>query len=63
MRAMNALSLANFLTGTRRISFDTVVKTMYETGRDLDSDYRETSKGGLAVVYMRDQLGEDPISK
>ena len=60
MRAMNALSLANFLTGTRRISFDTVVKTMYETGRDLDSDYRETSKGGLAVVYMRDQLGETP---
>ena len=60
MRAMNALSLANFLTGTRRISFDTVVKTMYETGRDLDSDYRETSKGGLAVVYVRDQLGEEP---
>ena len=60
MRAMNALSLANFLTGTRRISFDTVVKTMYETGRDLDSDYRETSKGGLAVVYVRDQLGETP---
>ena len=62
MRAMNALSLANFLTGTRRISFDTVVKTMYETGRDLDSDYRETSKGGLAVVYMRDQLGKYPNS-
>ncbi len=62
MRAMNALSLANFLTGTRRISFDTVVKTMYETGRDLDSDYRETSKGGLAVVYMRDQLGKYPDS-
>ncbi|MBE6638152.1 MAG: serine dehydratase [Ruminococcaceae bacterium] len=60
MRAINALSLANFLTGTRRISFDTVVKTMYETGRDLDSDYRETSKGGLAVVYVRDQLGETP---
>jgi len=60
MRAMNALSLANFLTGTRRISFDTVVKTMYETGRDLHSDYRETSKGGLAVVYVREQLGDQP---
>lgn len=35
MRAMNALSLANFLSGTRKISFDLVVKTMYETGRDL----------------------------
>ena len=33
MRAINALSLANFLSGTRKISFDLVVKTMYETGR------------------------------
>jgi L-serine dehydratase len=60
MRAINAVNLANFLSDSRKISFDTVVKTMYETGRDLDSDYRETSKGGLAVVYVRDQLGETP---
>ena len=33
MRAINALSLANFLTYTRKISFDMVVKTMYETGQ------------------------------
>ena len=52
MRAMNALSLANFLTGTRRISFDTVVKTMYETGKDLSHRYRETSEGGLAKLYV-----------
>ena len=51
MRAINAISLANFLTGTRKISFDTVVKTMYETGRDLSSHYRETSKGGLAKHF------------
>ena len=51
MRAINALSLANFLTYTRKISFDMVVKTMYETGRDLFSKYRETSEGGLAKVY------------
>ena len=51
MRAMNALSLANFLTGTRKISFDMVVKTMYETGKDLHSSYRETSEGGLAKLY------------
>lgn len=51
MRAINALSLANFLTNTRKISFDMVVKTMYETGRDLFSKYRETSEGGLAKVY------------
>lgn len=51
MRAINALSLANFLTYTRKISFDVVVKTMYETGRDLFSKYRETSEGGLAKTY------------
>ena len=51
MRALNALSLANFLTGTRKISFDMVVKTMYETGKDLHSSYRETSEGGLAKHY------------
>lgn len=51
MRAINALSLANFLTHTRKISFDMVVETMYETGRDLFSKYRETSEGGLAKMY------------
>ena len=51
MRAINALNLANFLTHTRKISFDVVVKTMYETGRDLFSKYRETSEGGLAKLY------------
>ena len=52
MRAINALSLANFLTHTRKISFDVVVKTMYETGCDLFSKYRETSEGGLAKTYF-----------
>ncbi|MBE6730839.1 MAG: L-serine ammonia-lyase [Ruminococcaceae bacterium] len=51
MRAINALSLANFLTYTRKISLDVVIKTMYETGKDLFSKYRETSEGGLAKHY------------
>ncbi len=51
MRALNALSLANFLTYTRKISFDLVVDTMYETGRDLFGKYRETGEGGLAKHY------------
>ncbi len=51
MRAINALSLANFLSGTRKISFDIVVKTMYQTGKDLSYKYRETSDGGLATMY------------
>ena len=51
MRAINALSLANFLADSRKISFDTVVKTMYNTGKDLLNSYRETSSGGLAKYY------------
>lgn len=51
MRAINALSLANFLADTRKISFDTIVKTMYNTGKDLLNSYRETSGGGLAKYY------------
>ena len=51
MRSINALSLANFLSGTRKISLDTVIHTMYETGRDLNRLYRETGEGGLAKYY------------
>ncbi len=51
MRAINAVNLANFLSGSRKISLDLVIKTMYETGKDLSHHYRETSKGGLAKLY------------
>ena len=51
MRALDSLSMANFLTNTRKISFDMVVRTMYETGKDLFSKYKETSEGGLAKSY------------
>ena len=51
MRAINTVTLASFLTFTRKISFDAVVKTMYETGKDLHERYRETSEGGLAKLY------------
>ncbi len=51
MRAINAVNLANFLTDTRKISLDLVIRTMYETGRDLSNKYRETAMGGLARHY------------
>ncbi len=51
MRAINASSLAYFLADSRKISFDMVVKTMYETGKDLKRLYRETAEGGLAKLY------------
>lgn len=51
MRAINAVNIANFLAYARFIAFDTVVSTMYETGKDLSNRYRETSEGGLAKLY------------
>ncbi len=54
MRAINALSLANFLSDSRKITFDLIVKTMYNTGCDLPLGYRETSVGGLAKYYPID---------
>ena len=51
MRALNAVNLADFLADTRKIRFDTIVETMYETGKDLKVMYRETSEGGLAKKY------------
>ena len=53
MRAINAASLAYFLSDSRKISFDLVVKTMYETGKDLAKSYRETAEGGLAKLYKK----------
>lgn len=53
MRAINSANLAYFLAETRRISYDMVLKTMYETGIHLNRSYRETSEGGLARLYSR----------
>lgn len=55
LRAVDAANMAKIATGKRFISFDLVVDTMYETGKDLNSHYRETSKGGLAKKYCRNK--------
>ncbi len=52
MRAVDAVALAEMLYENRKISLDMVIKTMYETGRDLSCRYRETSEGGLASIYQ-----------
>ena len=52
-RAIDACNLAHMLVGTRNISFDMVVRTMYETGKAMHSAFRETSEGGLARFYSR----------
>jgi L-serine dehydratase len=48
VKAINAARMAMLRTTAPRVSLDKVIETMYETGRDIDSKYRETSQGGLA---------------
>ena len=55
LRAIDAVLLAELLSDSRKISFDLVVQTMYETGKDLSGRYRETSEGGLAKLYKNNQ--------
>jgi L-serine dehydratase len=49
VKAINAASLALRGDGSHRVALDTVIKTMYETGRDMMTKYKETSLGGLAI--------------
>jgi L-serine dehydratase len=52
-KAVNAVRLC-MLRGTEpmRPTFDQVVRTMYLTGKDMSDKYKETSQGGLAVVWV-----------
>jgi L-serine dehydratase len=59
MRAISAVNLSRFLYSTRKIAFDDVVATMYQTGLDLNEKYRETSHGGLAQIYKTDKEGKN----
>ena len=52
LRALDAFGLAYYLKKFEsKVSFDLVVETMLETGKDLPRRYRETSTGGLAKNY------------
>jgi L-serine dehydratase len=52
MKAVNAARMALNGNGTHYVSLDSVIKTMYATGKDMQNKYKETSKGGLAVHYV-----------
>lgn len=52
-KAREAALYALFSDGRHMVTFDDVVKTMMETGRDMQAKYRETSLGGLACVCMQ----------
>jgi L-serine dehydratase len=49
VKAINAQRMAMRGDGKHRVSLDKVIKTMRETGADMKSHYKETSRGGLAV--------------
>ncbi|TKB45932.1 L-serine ammonia-lyase [Thalassotalea mangrovi] len=49
VKAINASRLAMRGTGNQKVSLDKVIKTMWETGNDMKTKYKETSRGGLAV--------------
>ncbi|MCE7874894.1 L-serine ammonia-lyase, partial [bacterium CPR1] len=49
IKAINASRMALHGNGTHYVSLDNVIKTMRQTGADMLSQYKETSRGGLAV--------------
>ena len=49
VKAINAQRMAFRGEGKHRVSLDKVIKTMRDTGADMKSHYKETSRGGLAV--------------
>ena len=49
-RALDANLYAAFSDGHHSVSFDRIVEVMKQTGHDIPSLYKETAKGGLAVI-------------
>lgn len=52
VKAINAARMALRRTTAAKVSLDKVIETMYETGKDMNSKYRETSRGGLAITVL-----------
>jgi L-serine dehydratase len=54
VKAINSARMAMRRTSEPRVSLDKVIETMYETGKDMNAKYRETSRGGLAIKVQCD---------
>ncbi|WP_117233151.1 L-serine ammonia-lyase [Vibrio maerlii] len=52
MKAINASRMALKRNSKCLISLDKVIETMYQTGKDMNRKYRETSLGGLALIHL-----------
>ncbi|EQC00628.1 L-serine ammonia-lyase [Photorhabdus temperata] len=54
VKAINSARMALRRTSEPCVSLDKVIETMYETGKDMNAKYRETSRGGLAIKVQCD---------
>lgn len=52
VKAINASRMALRRNTQPRVTLDKVIETMYETGKDMNAKYRETSQGGLAIKVV-----------
>lgn len=61
-RALDCATYALMSDGDNRVSYDDILATMMQTGRDMNNDYRETARGGLARFLKKkyiDSKGEE----
>ena len=56
VKAINACSLAMLGDGSHMVSLDQVIETMRRTGADMQTKYKETSLGGLAITVSVRQV-------
>lgn len=56
VKAINAARMAMRRTSEPRVSLDKVIETMYETGKDMNAKYRETSRGGWRLKFSVTKL-------
>lgn len=53
IKAYNAFVIASLVKAEmHKVTLDSTIKSMYETGKDMLKKYKETAKGGLAVCYI-----------
>ena len=63
IKAINASALALGGDGSHRITLDSVIKVMKETGSDMQTKYKETSEGGLALEVAELKMEQDKLDK
>ena len=63
VRAVDCAAYALLSDGQHIVSFDEVVRTMWETGRDMNSSYRETAQGGLAKIHLQRLKGANSFPR